>query len=182
MVTTKTETLNLSDLNAGLLGITGNYGGALAEAAAVCLESQSHATGVKLNVSGEFIGIYEVYWDQVDDQMRKCYADEQVATEHGAYGIAFLIIRDKTDFTVMEKSKKGTGFDYWLGTGDNESDLPFQNKERLEVSGIRKGNDAGIKARVNKKLKQVEPSDNTGKRALIVVVEFSIPKTMTARK
>jgi hypothetical protein len=47
-----------------------------------------------------------------------------------------MLIRQLTQFTVIERSRKGTGFDYWLGSEDEAGELPFQNKVRLEVSGI----------------------------------------------
>jgi len=43
---------------------------------------------------------------------------------------------------VIERSRKGTGFDYWLGSADEVGELPFQNKVRLEVSGIGKADDS----------------------------------------
>ena len=98
-----------------------------------------------------------------------------------AYGIAFLIIQELTDYTVIERSRRGTGFDYWLGKKTNNNDLPFQNAVRLEVSGIRKGDDSRIKARIKQKLEQVRPTD--GKLpAYIVVVEFSNPLAFIVKK
>jgi hypothetical protein len=52
---------------------------------------------------------------------------------------------------------------------------------RLEVSGIRKGDDSRIKARIKQKLEQVSPTD--GKLpAYIVVVEFSNPLAFIVKK
>jgi hypothetical protein len=53
---------------------------------------------------------------------------------------------------VVERSRRGTGFDYWLGKKGDNNQLPFQNAVRLEVSGIRKGDDGKIKARAKQKL------------------------------
>ena len=72
----------------------------------------------------------------------------EFTTEQAAYGTAFLIIRELTDLTVIERSRKGTGFDYWLGTFDTDEGQLFQNKVRLEVSGIRKGDSSRVKARL----------------------------------
>ena len=73
----------------------------------------------------------------------------------------------------MERSRKGTGFDYWLGKKELDNTL-LQDKARLEVSGIRKGNESLIDSRIKLKMKQTERSDN-GLRAVIIVVEFSNP-------
>ena len=113
--------------------------------------------------------------------MTRCYNDEESTTELGAYAVAFLLVLDLTDYTVIKRSRRGTGFDYWLGTGDDSETFPFQNKERLEVSGIRSGDNSRIKARVNDKLKQVEPSNPTTLPALIVIVEFSAPLSEVVR-
>lgn len=151
----------------------------LAEAAALCLEHQGHGNRVTLTVRGSYSGTVTVLRSRVDDQMRRCYADMQEATEFGACGIAILLIRERIGYTVIERSVKGTGFDYWLG---HEDDLPFQNKARLEVSGILAGDDKQIAARVRRKSKQTAPTDGTALSAYIVVVEFSRPEARVVTK
>lgn len=92
-----------------------------------------------------------------------------------------MTIRQLTEFTVIERSRKDTGFDYWLGSEDTAGDLPFQNKVRLEVSGIRKADDSRIRARVKQKIEQTNPSN--GKfPAYIIVVEFSRPLSFIVEK
>jgi hypothetical protein len=124
-----------------------------------------------------------LYWKrlQVTEQMISCYNDQQSATELGAYGVAFLLVLNLTDCTIIKRSRRGTGFDYWLGKEQDNAELPFQNKERLEVSGIRSGDNSHVKARVKEKLKQVQPSHATASPALIVVVEFSTPLSQMVR-
>ena len=175
------ETLTLTELEKGLPGITPAYGQTLAEAGAVCFEEQNHSSGVELNVDGAFQAKYQIFWQQITVQMMRSYNDEDSATELGAYGVAFLLVLDLTDYTIIEKSRRGTGFDYWLGKAQDDKELPFQNKERLEVSGIRNGDNSRVKSRVNEKLKQVQISDPTGLPALIVVVEFSAPLSQMVR-
>ncbi|MDZ8054165.1 MAG: hypothetical protein RMX68_017240 [Aulosira sp. ZfuVER01] len=86
-----------------------------------------------------------------------------------------------TKFIVIERSRKGTGFDYWLGSEDTAGELPFQNKVRLEVSGIRKADNSRIRARIKQKIEQTNPSD--GKfPAYIIVVEFSRPQSFIVEK
>ena len=75
--------------------------------------------------------------------------------------------------SVVERSRKGTGIDYWLG--DDVEQPYFQSKARLEVSGIGSGNAATIRRRVKEKRDQTRPSDGTHQPAHIVVVEFSGP-------
>ena len=171
----------LAKLGEGLPAITPSFGAALAEACAICLEEQSHCQGVQISVDGDFRATFELYWQTITDQMLRCWNDREFTTEQAAYGIAFLLIIKLTDFTVIERSRKGTGFDYWLGVEDNTNELPFQNKVRLEVSGIREGDDRRIKARDKQKVEQTKASDGTFP-AYIVVVEFSKPLSFMVKK
>jgi hypothetical protein len=72
---------------------------------------------------------------------------------------------------VVERSKKGRGFDYWLGDDD---DLLFVGKARLEISGILSGSKAQIAARVKEKKGQLKPSDYLAP-GYVAVVEFGQP-------
>lgn len=164
--------LNLSDLANGLPAISPAFGQYLAEAGAVCLESQGHANGQELSVQGIHSQVYPLRWPEVTDQMERCLNDPEVATEHGAVGIAVLLMKCLIGYAVIQRSRKGTGFDYWLG---DETDMPFQNKARLEVSGIRNGDQKTVKTRVRQKLMQAKVSDETRLPAYVVVVEFGQP-------
>ena len=131
------ETLEfeLKDLAQGTHGITCAFGKCLAEAAGVCLEEQEHSSPKTMKISGEAKGEAQLKWENTTDQMRRCWNDDEVATEHGAYGIATLLVPQISNLEVVERSKKGTGFDYWLGSGTEDEPL-FQKKARLEVSGF----------------------------------------------
>lgn len=171
--------LDLSQLGTGFPALTASAGTSLAEAAAVCLEHQGHTQRVELQVTGSYSEIVAVVRPSVTDQMRRCYADLQEATEFGACGLAILLVRAVVGYTVIERSVKGTGFDYWLGY---EDELPFQNKARLEVSGILAGDDGQITTRVKQKREQTTLTDRIALPAYIVVVEFSRPKAQVVTK
>jgi len=85
-----------------------------------------------------------------------------------------------TEYTVVERARKGPGFDYWLGKKDSVAPL-FQDKARLEVSGLRRGDDRSLESRVRRKAKQIEASDR-GLPGLVAVVEFSSPRTRVRTK
>lgn len=174
--------LVLTELARGLPGVTQAFGETLAQAGAVCFESQNHSSGVDLQVNGTFEAKYQVFWGQVTDQMLRCWNDPEYTTEQGAYGVAILLMLDLTDYTVIEKSCKGTGFDYWLGKAEDSEGLPFQKGARLEVSGIRSGDNRLVRTRVNQKLKQVSLSDDMYFPAYIVVVEFGSPLSQVVKK
>lgn len=167
------ETLDLQRLSTGLGCITPQFGSALAQAGGVSLEKQGHRQGKQLDVEGDFARSFTCTWLACDDQAFRCWNDQDLATEFGAEGIAILLVYRFLDVGVIERSCKGTGFDYWLG--DDASTYPFQGKARLEVSGIAEGTASSIKRRVRKKLAQTTPSDPTGLTAYVVVVEFSFP-------
>ncbi len=95
--------------------------------------------------------------------------------------MAILIVKALTGKRVIERSKKGTGFDYWIGDAD-EDELIFSNKSRLEVSGILQGSDNEIAARLKQKRMQLKASDNLGIAAYVAVIEFSQPKAHVEMK
>lgn len=176
------QVLNLQSLSNGLPAITPAFGTAIAEAGSVCLANESHEPGVIFEVEGDFPSLFELNWPPVTEQIRRCWNDEEYTTEQAAYGVAFLLIQQLTNFTVIERSRKGTGFDYWLGTQDVTGELPFQRMARLEVSGIRRGNRSQINIRVKQKIEQTGVSDAQGLPAYIIVVEFSRPISVVRAK
>lgn len=178
------DTLDLDRLKAGMVGMTPAVGAFYAEAASVCLEQEDHHPGVQMQVDGDCHHRLRVKWTTSDDtdQRSRTWNDSPVATEHGAYGVAALLIDGLTEYTVVERSRKGTGFDYWLGKKNADPDsLLFQEKARLEVSGIRKG-DSRLSSRTRQKTEQMKPSDGTRLPGVAVVVEFGLPRTRVRTK
>jgi hypothetical protein len=145
----------------------------MGECAAVCLETQRHNSGVSLTVDGDYTGNFSLTWDQLTEQHFRTCADIQEATEYGACGVAVLVIRETTGKTILERSAKGTGFDFWVGE-EEDAELPFQGMTRLEISGILSGDISRVKSRTGIKKAQVTPSDGQFP-ALIAVVEFGHP-------
>lgn len=172
--------LTLEILGGGSPGITSVFGNALAEAASVCLDQQGHTSPTPMPVRGALSTEAMITWQTPNDQARRCWADPEVTTEHGAYGIAGLLVPRISRFNVIERSRKGTGFDFWLGDSTDEGPL-FQGKARLEVSGIREGSNSKMSSRLREKIKQVERSDGS-LPAIVVVVEFGSPQSVVAEK
>lgn len=161
----------LMSLGEGCPALTPDRGATLAQAAAVCLESASHGLRSELTVVvGDETCTVSMLRPEVTDQMRRCYNDPEDATEQGACAVAILLVRDLTGLSIVEQSRKGTGFDYWLGS---DGDLLF--RARLEVSGIRLGDEATVRTRVHQKCKQTRRSDSLRLPAYVVVVLFSGP-------
>jgi hypothetical protein len=156
----------------GMPGLTRTVGAFLAEAAAVCFEVCGHKEEFDLLITGWKRLVCRVRRPAVGLQTIRAHADLQEATEHGACAVAILVTRELTGAHVLERSAKGTGFDYWIG--DAES-LPFRLRIRLEVSGILRGTMADVERRAEQKCCQTERSDATRLDALVFVVEFSHP-------
>jgi len=171
------EVINISELNKGLPTITSAYGQTLAEAAAFCLNKNSHQSSKCIlnciKTSKNDIESYQLFWDDLDPRVESTYSDLEEATEYGAMGIAILLSVKLIKFSTVERSMKGTGVDYWIG--EKNGDM-FQKKARLEISGIFKGNDSQFKSRLKQKFKQTGVSDSLGYDCFVSIVEFSMPK------
>ncbi len=169
------DTIDLAELGQGIPALTVAAGTYLAEAAIVCFEDCGHMSGVLLAVRGSFDQGCRVMWPYgTDERMRRCWNDPEYTTEHGACGVAILLVRRLTGFTAVQRARKGGGFDYWLAIEDDVEALPFQHAARLEVSGIRRGDPSDVSDRVRKKRRQVRRSEGY-LPAYIAVVEFSKP-------
>ena len=192
--------LDLSELDTDdIPGLGRERGADLAKAGAVCLESQGHNPGVQLAVRGISESTYTMMWPEVTAQDRRTWADPSEATEDGAAGIAALLAIREIGYTIVLRSYKSTGIDYWLGNND-QSDVTAAErtltsalqslledddlivKGRMEVSGILNGDDRQIRARTRLKLSQTDQSDSSGLPAYVVVVEFGRPVAEVTRK
>ncbi len=143
------------------------------------LDHEGHAPGVRLVVDGDFSAAFALRWSgDVTEAMRRFWNDLEEATQQGAYAVAILLLRLLTGYTVIERSRKGTGFDWWLGTEDNL----FQGKARLEVSGILKGTARRIDSRIQARVKQTRQSDELELTAYVAVVEFGTPRAKVVQR
>jgi len=166
--------ININDISQSLPGLTATSGKHLFEACVVCLNRQNHnGNGTKLSVYGDKQIDFILTWDNIfDEQLDRTWADQFYATEHGAVCLAILLALKLTDYTIIEKSARKNGFDYWLGQKD---DILFQKKARLEISGIFSGTEKEINTRYKVKVKQTNQSDTLKLIAYIGIVEFSKP-------
>ena len=165
--------LLLNELEDGLPGISKAWGKLLGEAGSNCLDLKNHASGVEMQIKGDFEEVLQIFWtDEITEQTRKSWNDTQELTEYGATGIAILLILKMTEFTVTRRAVKGERVDFWLGYKTDKE--PFQDAAQLEVSGILEGNESKIKSRLKEKKAQAYPTDENFP-VYIVVVEFSKP-------
>lgn len=167
--------LQLDALASGCHALTKAKGESLAECATVCFYSQGHSQNVMLSVKGSHDVMRQLDCPQITEQMLRCYHDLEEAAEDGACGVAILLIRHLEGLTVVKRSRKGTGIDYWMGHKDNSGD-PFKEMARLEVSGLLKPTDSQFSQRVKQKILQAKQSEGTKLPYYVVVVEFSTPR------
>jgi hypothetical protein len=170
MTIKKIELVNTADYGSYILPNMYSY---YAEAAAICLEDNNFYGDVSLHIEGEQTATFHLTWNRLNEQIKDMHNDLIYETEYGAYCIAFLIIHHLTDYKIIRRSKRKTGFDYWMS--HKVSDYPFDETARLEVSGILNGNAADIKRRLKEKQAQVKQSDDYEIPVYIVVTEFSKP-------
>lgn len=171
------RTLDLDSLAQGIPVIPEDAAGYYKLSCMVCLSSQNHTSGVRLLAHYDSIGeTCEVLWTgEVTDQIQRSFRDENKTTDFGAQAIAFLLVRELTDFTVIEQSNVGTTIDYYLAHKDQQDDtLIFNHAAYLEVTGIRfETEDNSVERRIAQKRQRLRRDEDLP--ALIVVVEFGQP-------
>lgn len=170
--------LDLDTLAAGRPGLSEAKGASLAEAASVCLEAQVHRSPVTFSVHGDHEGTLQLAWRKPTEQMRQTYNDPAEATEDGACAIGLMIAESLYGLRVVSRSRKRSGFDYWVGP--TQGNL-YQNGVRLEVTGILCGDDAQVKARMQEKLARLDRY-HSHLNALVIVVEFGTPQVRSQTK
>lgn len=144
-----------------------------AEAACVCLEKLGHLPGVKMMVRGDGEGKVVLQWKKLGTTVFDSWVNLEEAVEDAAYGLALALIWELSEYQIVKQSNKGSGIDFWLGK--KEEGYPFQDKAKLEVSGILRGTMGQINARVKQKMAQATASDGGGQQVFVIVAEFSRP-------
>lgn len=172
--------LDLTELELGKHhSLTPAMGANLSHAAAVCINDSGHPITVTATGKGAYTRTYILNRCDVTDEISRTWNDMQEATEEGACGVALVQVAKESKYRVIERSRKGTGIDYWLG--DKDSFL-FQRKARLEVSGSLKGDEKELNRRLQIKVAQTKQSDATKLPAIIVIVGFAHPMMLTAER
>jgi hypothetical protein len=165
------EEINLREIEEGIPALSPAFGAFLGEACRLCLYQADHLPGKSLEVLGEAERHFRLIWEgAITPEMLRAWKDAQESVEYGATCLAILLVLRLTPYTVIERSVKGTGFDYWLG--ERASPLPFQQAARLEISGMAEGGGKKLQARAESKLAQTRRSAKTGLPAVAIVVEF----------
>ncbi|TSP10654.1 hypothetical protein [Cupriavidus campinensis] len=177
-MTNTAEPIELSPANTAFSELTPHYGGMCCEAAAFCLSENGHSNPVDASLRGCSSSTAQLAWLPPSTKAIATYRDRDVAAENGAYAVAIALLNKTHGYQVVERSAKGTGFDFWLGKAKGA--LPFSEMVRLEVSGIFDGR-LRVSARLSQKLKQMNPTDATA-TGFAIVAEFSGPIVAVGEK
>ncbi|MCC8469010.1 hypothetical protein [Xanthomonas phaseoli] len=174
--------IDLEEVALSLGSLTEEWGRAICQAAAHCMTERSHASGVELCSEGMGSPNFSVNWAPFKDaaKVEATWSDLQVAVEHGAYAIALATIDVEYGLKVVQRSAKGTGFDFWVRDPAKPGIL-MQGAERVEVSGILSGTKSDVSGRLGEKLKQMNQSSSMGLPGHAVVVEFGRPLVKAAK-
>jgi hypothetical protein len=174
-------TFSFDALMKGELGLTASGGTYFAEAASYCLHVHKHSNPVQLHLSGDLSAKGTLVWGSISEAHRRTHGDLQEAVEFGACAIAIIVAVQVSGLSGVERSVKGTGIDFWLVKNSDERGI-FQRAARLEASGILRGSETAIRARVKQKLAQTNPTDKAGLPAYVAVVEFGSPEARFLEK
>lgn len=168
--------INLDTLKDSIMGLTEETGSFMLQACLVCLDNQGHQSDVNFELYGIKEANIRLNWEQeVSQKIRRNWSDLQEATEYGAVALAIICAEEFSSYDTVERSSKGTGFDYWLGEEDELG--IFQRKARLEVSGILKETASNtVTKRVREKLNQVKTSSEEDLDIHVFVADFKTPK------
>jgi hypothetical protein len=165
--------IELWELANAMPGLTASHSISLGEAAAVCLESQRHQTGVSLHLEQPVGVAATLHWRSPPQEAFGCHTGDR-ATEDGACGVAILLARSLTGQVVLFRSERKESCDYWLGPPDFPRQAGLKGMSRIEVSGIRQGDIAIFRRRHREKREQVSKLDHSSDR-YVSIVEFGAP-------
>jgi hypothetical protein len=166
----------LSVLGDGMPGLPRELGRKFAEAAATLLENRGHSSGVRLAIDGDrdFQSTYNLIWSRPGPEIPESV---RYPIEWGAYGVAIVVVKERTGKVVVDMAANGTGFEFWLDDQHNEDGFCFEDMALLNVSGILNGDETVITSRVATVLAQLAGSGLPRVTTYVAIVEFGVPMT-----
>ena len=134
-------------------GLTEAIATAHTEAAGVCL-ARHHRSPIDFDLdrSGDRSAVV-VAWQQPDQRTTDAWANDDDATEAGAYACALAAVELADGMVAVRRAETKTGADYYIAPEGS----PMQDLEdclRLEVSGVDAGPVSKVKGRLKDKLAQ----------------------------
>lgn len=145
--------ITIKDMNARHPGLKSPVAECYYVAACVCLD-RHHTSPVTVSVEGpRAIAAVRLVWEATDEATRAAWANELDATEAGAYAVVIAAVEMQTGMVAVRRAEARSGADYYIGPlGAGREDL--EDCVRLEVSGLDRGTDGALRARLARKLRQ----------------------------
>lgn len=173
--------LDLVSIKDGLPGIHKDSCAHYYSACMTTLHRSGHKDGVVMQLDGDRKGNISLHWDDYyDESIDRTWKEINYCTDHAAVCVSCMLAINETEYTIIERSCKGDGFDYWLG---KKGDGLFGHAARLEISGILQESTTNtVEKRLKIKIKQTEQSDESRLPAYISIVEFGKPKAIFKKK
>ena len=169
--TTNEAIPDLHELHERHPGLTEFLCKSLAEAAEVCLY-RHHEPPVNIDVEyRDHQSSRTLNWSVPDEVAKKAHNNSNDATEDGAYSVSLAVLEVEVGLVTYGRTKTKTGADWWVGPPGGSLDLDFEDKIRLEVSGIDAGSLAQFQQRLRSKIQQTIDG-NSDTPAIAAIVEF----------
>lgn len=159
-------------------GLTPATADANTEAATVCLH-RHHTSPVDMDLERDgAVSVASVDWATPDARTRAAWANENDATEAGAYACALAAVEVTDGLFAIGRAEILTGADFYVApAGKGIDDL--EDCRRLEVSGVDRGGDPVIRHRLQAKLAQAARGDSS-MPATAGVVGFRVRRILLA--
>ena len=174
-----TVILDMDDLNADIPALTDALTLRMQEAVVMCMEPHGHSSGVSCDLRNfdEVLADLRIQWKMsYSESIRRSFGDSRNAAERAGEAIAILIILAFTNYTVVERARIKSGFDFWLSRTDDDDDYLFQHEMGLESKGLSHARFASdITGAIKDGIAQIVNSKNAEVPALVVATEFSRP-------
>ncbi|MCY4465391.1 MAG: hypothetical protein OXE46_07635 [Chloroflexi bacterium] len=171
--------LDLDDLSTDIPALTGALALQMQEAVVMCMNSQEKSSGVSCDLRNldEALGNLRILWKMsYSERIRRAFGDSRNAAERAGEAIAILTVLAFTDYTVIERARIGSGFDFWLSRTDDNEEYLFQHEMGLESKGLSHAKyPSQIVTAVRDGLAQIRKSKYAKLPALVVATEFSRP-------
>jgi hypothetical protein len=167
--------LEIADLNEIHPGVSRGIALSYDEAVRVCLD-RHHLSPKDFEIDGRDCCLAEVSWISANEEVKRAWANDDDATEQGAYGVALAAMKASRNLVAIRRAETRTGADYYVAPPDMTEDL--EAAYRLEVSGTDKGNVSQIRNRFHQKVEQTRKGDSN-LPAIVVIVGFSMLKIMS---
>ena len=112
--------LQFSDLSARHIGVSDGLSTAYLEAISVCLDRHhSSPQEFQLRDNGR-PEVAAARWMATDTRTKNAWANDDDATEAGAYGLALAAIELLRGLVAVRRAETHTGADYYLGRPDSD--------------------------------------------------------------